>query len=85
MIMDFSSLSFKIPHRFWIFLQATHFLDRDIYQCTLPPERNVTIINFTSIHNNIYYRNNRFINEGIGIDRVRHITGREKNVPGKIF
>jgi hypothetical protein len=73
--MGFTSLSFKIPHRFWIFLQAPHFLDRDIYRYTLPYERNVTIINFTTIHNNIYYRNNRIINEGIGIDRVRRVTG----------
>jgi len=74
--MGFTSLSFKIPHRFWIFLQAPHFLDRDIYRYTLPYERNVTIINFTTIHNNIYFRNNRIINEGIGIDRVRRVTGR---------
>jgi hypothetical protein len=73
--MGFTSYSFKIPHRFWIFLQAPHFLDRDIYRYTLPYERNVTIINFTTIHNNIYYRNNRIINEGIGIDRVRRVTG----------
>jgi hypothetical protein len=74
--MGFTSLSFKIPHRFWIFLQAPHFLDRDIDRYTLPYERNATIINFTSLHNNIYFRNNRIINEGIGIDRVRRITGR---------
>jgi hypothetical protein len=73
--MGFTSLSFKIPHRFWIFFQAPYFLDRDIHRYTLPYERNVTIVNFTSIHNNIYYRNNRIINEGIGIDRVRRATG----------
>jgi len=74
--MDFTSLSFKIPNRFWIFLQAPHFLDRDIYRYTLPYERNVTIINFTTIRNNIHFRNNRIINEGIGIDHVRRVTGR---------
>ncbi len=74
--MDFTSLSFKIPKRFWIFLQAPHFLDRDIYRYTLPYERNVTIINFTTIRNNIHFRNNRIINEGIGIDHVRRVTGR---------
>ncbi len=75
--MDFASLSFNIPSNFWIFLQAPHFLDRDIYRYTLPYERNVTIINYTVIHNNIYFRNNRIINEGIGIDAVRRVTRRE--------
>jgi len=75
--MGFISFSFKIPNRFWIFLQAPHFLDRDIHRYTLPHERNVTIINYTSIHNNIYFRNNRIFNEGIGIDRVRRDTGRK--------
>jgi hypothetical protein len=72
--MGFASLSFDIPIRFWIFLEAPHFLDRDIYRYSLPYERNVTIINFTSIHNNIHYRNNRVINEGIGTDFVQRVT-----------
>jgi hypothetical protein len=75
--MDFASLSFNIPIRFWIFLQAPHFLDRDIYRYTLPYERNVTIINFTSVHNKIYFRDNRIFNEGMGIDNVRRVTRRE--------
>ncbi|MGA2532128.1 MAG: DUF6600 domain-containing protein [Candidatus Aminicenantales bacterium] len=72
--MDFASLSFNIPSRFWVFIEAPHFLDRDIYHYSLPYERNVTIINFTSIHNNIYYRNNRVFNEGIGTDVVQRVT-----------
>jgi hypothetical protein len=72
--MDFASLSFNIPSRFWVFIEAPHFLDRDIYHYSLPYERNVTIINFTSMHNNIYYRNNRVINEGIGTDVVQRVT-----------
>ncbi|MCX6570155.1 MAG: cell envelope integrity protein TolA [Candidatus Aminicenantes bacterium] len=72
--MDFASLSFNIPSRFWVFIQAPHFLDRDIYRYTLPYERNVTIVNFTSLHNNISYRNNRIFNEGMGIDNVQRVT-----------
>jgi hypothetical protein len=75
--MDFARLSFNIPSRFWIFLQALHFLERDMYRYILPYERNVTIINYTSIHNNFYFRNNRYINDGIGIDDMRRITRRE--------
>jgi hypothetical protein len=72
--MGFASLSFNVPSRFWVFIQAPHFLDRDLYRYTLPYERNVTIVNFTSIHNNISYRNNRIFNEGIGTDVVQRLT-----------
>jgi hypothetical protein len=75
--MDFASLSFNIPIRFWIFLQAPHFLDRDVYRYALPYERNATIINYTSAHNKIYYRGNRIFNEGMGIDNVRRVTRRQ--------
>ncbi|MGA2362186.1 MAG: DUF6600 domain-containing protein [Candidatus Aminicenantales bacterium] len=72
--MDFASLSFNIPSRFWVFIQAPHFLDRDIYHYTLPYERNNTIMNFTSIHNNMSFRNNRVFNAGIGTDVVQRVT-----------
>jgi len=74
--MGFTSLSFKIPHRFWIFLQSAYFMDSDIHRYSLPYERNRTIINFTSIHTNIYFRSNRIVNEGIGIDYVQRATRR---------
>jgi hypothetical protein len=51
-------------------------MDNDIYRYSLPYERNVTIINFTSIHTNIYFRSDRIINEGIGLDYVQRATRR---------
>ena len=45
-----------------------------LYQYVYPYERNVTIINYTVHQTNIYVRNNRVVNEGIGYDRVRGIT-----------
>ena len=75
--MDFASLSFNIPDNFWVFLQAPYFLDNDLYRYTLPYERNVTIINYTVINNNIFFRDNRIMNEGVGIDFVRRVTQRQ--------
>jgi hypothetical protein len=75
--MDFDSLSINIPNRFWVFLQASRFLDRDIYHYTLPYERNASLINFTNNRNNMNFRNNRIFNEGIKIDVVRRVTRRE--------
>jgi len=75
--MDYSSFSFNIPIRFWIFLQVRHFLYRDIYRYTLPYERNAMLINYTSSHNNVFFRDNRIFNEGMGIDVVRRFTGKQ--------
>jgi len=75
--IDFRSLSIDIPGRFWVFIEAPHFLDRDVRSRVLPYERNTTIISYTSAHNNIYVRDNRIINEGIGVDDVRRFTKRD--------
>jgi hypothetical protein len=75
--MNFNSLSIDIPLNFWVFIQGPHFQDRDLNPYVLPYERNRTIVNYTSMHNNIYFRNDRIINEGIGLDQVRRITGRD--------
>ena len=74
--MSFNSLSIDIPFNFWIFIQGSHFQDRNLNPYVLPFERNRTIVNYTSMHNNIYTRNDRIINEGFGQDEVRRITGR---------
>jgi len=74
--MNFNSLSINIPLNFWVFIQGPHFQDQNLNPYVLPFERNQTIVNSTSMHNNIYTRNNRIINEGIGQDEIRRITGR---------
>jgi preprotein translocase subunit SecD len=74
--MNFNSSSMDIPLNFWVFIQGPHFQDLDLNPYVLPFERNQTIVNFTSMHNNMYTRNNRIINEGMGLDEVRRITGR---------
>ena len=74
--MNFNSPSMDIPLNFWVFIQGPHFQDLDLNPYVLPFERNQTIVNFTSMHNNMYTRDNRIVNEGMGLDEVRRITGR---------
>jgi hypothetical protein len=74
--MNFRSLSINIPLNFWVFIQGPHFQDQNLNPYVLPFERNQTIVNYTSMHNNMYTNNNRIINEGFGLDAVRRITGR---------
>ena len=75
--INFNSQAFDIPFNFWIFIQGSHFQDRNINRYVLPYERNRTIINYTTIHNNIYIQNDRIINEGIRPEDVRRMTGRD--------
>jgi hypothetical protein len=75
--IGFGALSVNIPGRFWVFVQTSHFLDPDVRSRVLPYERNTTIINYTTVHNNIYVRDNRIVNDGIGVDEVRRFTGRD--------
>jgi len=75
--IDFAALSIRVPGNFWIFIGGSHFLDPEIHPYVLPYERNVTIVNYTTIHNGFSFRGDRFINEGVGIDTVRRITRRD--------
>jgi hypothetical protein len=68
------SLPVDIPGRYWVFVQSSHFLDHDVRSRMLPYERNITIINSTTVHNNIFVRDDRIVNEGIGLDDVRRLT-----------
>lgn len=75
--MNFASLRIEIPGNFWIFVGGSHFLDRDMNRYVLPYERNRTLINYTTMHNNFEFRGDRFINQGIRIDTIRRITQRD--------
>jgi hypothetical protein len=69
--------AFSIPYSHWVFVDGNYFLDASLYLHVYPYERNRTIIRYTVHKTNIYVRNNRVVNEGIGIDRVRKITKKQ--------
>jgi hypothetical protein len=69
--------AFSIPASHWIFVDGNYFLDTSLYLHIFPYERNRTIIRYTVHKTNIYVRNNRVINEGIGLDRIRTITKKQ--------
>jgi hypothetical protein len=75
--MDFAALGMRIPGRFWIFVGGSHFLDRDIHRYVLPYERNATIINHTTLSDRFSFRGDRFVNDGVSVDVIRRITGRQ--------
>jgi len=69
--------AFTIPYSHWVFVDGNYFLDTSLHLHVYPYERNRTIIRYTVHKTNIYVRNNRIINEGVGIDRVQRITKKQ--------
>ncbi len=63
-------VSYNYPDYYWVFVEGRYFYNSDIYRYALPRERNITIINYTSLHNNIEFENNRIINRGVDINDV---------------
>jgi len=75
--MDFASLRIDVPGSFWIFIGGSHFLDPDVHSYVLPYERNVTIVNNTTVYNNFDFRGDRFVNDGVEMAHIRSFTGRD--------
>lgn len=71
------SLPYELPHHCWTFIEGRYFWDEHFDRYVLPYERNISIINLTVNKTNIYFRNNRVINEGIDIDQMRKVTRHE--------
>ena len=68
--------SIDIPYFYWIFVDGRHFLNDGLYRYVLPRERNITIINFTELHDGGHMRNGRMINDGLDADVVGGMTRR---------
>jgi hypothetical protein len=72
----FRRRNFDIPGHYWNFVRGIEFMDPRLDPWIIPPERNITIINYTQIDVNIHVRENRVINEGVAIDQVRRLTNK---------
>jgi len=72
----FGRYQWDIPGHYWNFVRGRDFMDMYIDRLILPAERNLTIINMTSLKVNIIDRDRRVVNEGVDVDHVRQLTGR---------
>ena len=68
---------YDVPSHYWHFLHGRHFLDDDFDRYLVPYERNLTVINLTSLKANLRVRNDRMINEGVDVEELRRVAGRE--------
>jgi hypothetical protein len=67
---------FDIPGHYWSFIRGRNFMDRSLDRWIIPPERNLTIINYTQLNVNIHERGNHVINDGIDPAHVQRFTNR---------
>jgi hypothetical protein len=65
-----------LPFNFWCFVEGSRFLDRDIRRDIFPFERNAGIFARAIHRENLGFQGQRIFNRGVGIDDVRHWTGR---------
>jgi hypothetical protein len=74
---DFDAFALGLPLDFWVFVNGSHFMDRDLRRFCLPYERNATVARLTRFSNRYEFRGGRMIDEGIGVDAIRRFTGHE--------
>jgi hypothetical protein len=67
----------EIPPHHWIFVEGRRFGERRLHNWVIPPERNMTIINFTSLRDRITVRDRQtIINDGISRHEIERISRR---------
>jgi hypothetical protein len=66
---------FHVPGNYWVFLDRRHFMDPSLNRHILPPERNLTVVNLTTLREGLRERDGRIFNEGIDVNQIRRDTG----------
>jgi hypothetical protein len=65
---------FDVPDHYWVFVEGRYFLRNGLHGYALPFERNRTIVRMSELHQNIRFRNDDVVNEGIDREVVRRVT-----------
>lgn len=69
------SRDFRVPNNAWVFVDRRNLMDPSMNHRILPPERNVTVVNLTTMRDSLRERDGRVFNEGIHVDQIRRDTG----------
>jgi hypothetical protein len=65
----------SLPHHYWIFVEGRRFCSPQLRSWILPPERNITIINYTVVRDR-YTVGDRYtiINDGLSLREIEGLT-----------
>jgi len=67
----------EIPHHHWVFVEGRRFGEKKLYHWVIPPERNVTIINFTGMRDKFTVRDRQtIINDGVSPYEIEKLSRR---------
>ncbi|MDI6698143.1 MAG: hypothetical protein QME85_04315 [Candidatus Saccharicenans sp.] len=66
-----------LPHHYWIFIESHRFHSNQLRAWILPPERNITIINYTVVRDRYTVRDrNVVINDALSPQEIERLTRR---------
>lgn len=66
----------ELPSYYWIFIEVRRFNEQRLLDWVIPPERNLTIINYTVIRDRISFRNKIIINDALTPDEIERLSRR---------
>jgi hypothetical protein len=69
-----TALPYTLHHSSWVFVEYPYFLESRVYRYVLPLERNLTIINYSTMRTDIRMRGDRIINRGMDIEYMMRMT-----------
>ncbi|HAR35618.1 MAG TPA: hypothetical protein DCR87_01685, partial [Acidobacteria bacterium] len=66
-----------LPHHYWVFVEGRRFHSNQLNTWILPPERNITIINFTVIRDRYTVRDRyTLVNDALSPQEIERLTRR---------
>lgn len=72
--MGITTLPYTLYQNSWIFVEYPYFVNSRINRYILPVERNLTVIDLTSLRTDIRARGDRIVNMGVDADFIRRRT-----------
>ena len=66
----------ELPYHYWVFIEARRFGEDRLLDWVLPPERNITIVNFTVVRDKISFKENRIINDALRPEEIERLSRR---------
>lgn len=66
----------RLPNHYWIFIEIRRFNEARLRDWIVPPERNITIINYTVVRDKISFRDNRMINDAFRPEEIERLSRR---------
>jgi len=65
-----------LPHYYWVFVEGRRFSEAHLLDWVIPPERNMTIVNFTVVRDKMSFKDKQIINDALRPDEIERLSRR---------